>query len=351
MNPQPALVGLPDTIQDVDTLEELLSRPMSAAELAMGQIEGDILILGVAGKMGPTVARMARRASDAAGVQRRIIGVSRFSHPEDRSKLESWGIETIQGDLLNADFLASLPDAANVIFMAGTKFGTTGNEALTWASNTWLPSLVCRRFATARIMAFSTGNVYETVPMSSGGSRETDALRPCGEYAMSCLGRERIFEYFSKSLGIRTLLVRLNYAVEMRYGVLVDLARKVRDGAEVDLSMGYVNVIWQGDAAAICLAALVDVACPPTVLNVAGGEILSVREVCEAFGRLLRREVRFTGTESPDALLNNGQAALEQFGPATVDAETMMRWIVAWLEHGGPLLDKPTHFEVRSGNF
>ena len=248
-------------------------------------------------------------------------------------------------------FLDSLPDAANVIFMAGTKFGTVGNEALTWASNTCLPALVCRRFATSRIVAFSTGNVYGTVPITSGGSLETDPPRPCGEYAMSCLGRERIFEHFSRTLGIPTVLLRLNYAVEMRYGVLVDLARKVYDGAAVDLSMAHVNVIWQGDAAAATLAALADATSPPLLLNVAGPEILSVRIVCEAFGRLLGREVRFTGSELPDALLSNAQATWRRYGPPRVSVEKMISWIANWLFRGGPMLDKPTHFEVRDGNF
>ncbi|MGO8746389.1 MAG: NAD-dependent epimerase/dehydratase family protein [Thermoguttaceae bacterium] len=342
---------LPEVIRDVQELEEILSRPTEAAVRALAQVEGDLLILGVAGKMGPTLARMARRASDLAGTPRRVIGVSRFSHPEDRAVLERFAIETIRGDLMEAGFLDSLPDAANVIFMAGMKFGATGNEALTWAVNTYLPSLVCRRFPSSRIVAFSTGNVYGTVPVASGGSRETDSPCPCGEYAMSCLGRERMFEHFSRTLGIPVALVRLNYAVEMRYGLLVDLAKKVHDGLEIDLAMGYFNVIWQGDAVAASLAALADAACPPLVLNVTGEEVLSVREVCAEFARLLQKPVRFTSTEAPDALLSDARAAARRYGPPQISTERMMRWIADWVRRGGPTLGKPTHFEVRDGKF
>ena len=343
--------SLPDVIRDVAELEDLLSRPSPAAVRALGQVDGDILVLGAAGKMGPTLARMARRASDLAGVRRRVWGVSRFSAAEVRQGLESHGVETIQGDLLDNRFVDSLPDAPNVIHMAGMKFGTTGNESLTWAMNTWLPSLVARRYAASRIAAFSTGNVYGTVPVVSGGSRENDPLRPSGEYALSCLGRERMFEYFSRTQGTPTALVRLNYAVEMRYGVLVDLAQKVNDGVEMELTMGHVNVIWQGDASAMALASLADAATPPWVVNVAGPEILGVREVCHEFGRLLGKPVRVTGCESADALLNNGEMAHRRYGPPQVSAAQMMRWIAAWVSAGGPTLNKTTHFEERAGKF
>ena len=342
---------IPDAIQTVEELEEILSRPSQAAIRALGQADGDVLVLGAAGKMGPTLARMARRASDAAGVRRRLWAVSRFSSADVRRGLELHGVETIQGDLLDSQFIDSLPQAANVVFMAGMKFGTTGNESLTWATNTWLPTLVARRFAASRIVAFSTGNIYGTVPIGGGGSREGDALRPGGEYAMSCLGRERMFEYFSRALGTRTALVRLNYAVETRYGVLVDLARKVHDGAEIDLAMGHVNVIWQGDASAMALAALADAASPPWVLNVAGPEILSVRKVCQQFGRLLGKPVRFTGCEQSDAFLSNTEMTCRRYGQPQVSVERMMQWIAHWVAGGGPLLDKPTHFQERDGKY
>jgi nucleoside-diphosphate-sugar epimerase len=344
-------VSLPGVIETVDELEELLSRPSQAAVDAIRQVDGDILVLGVAGKMGPTLARMARRASDLAGVERRVWGVSRFSDADARRSLESHGVETIQGDLLDSTFVDSLPDATSVIYMAGMKFGTTGNESLTWAINTWLPSLVARRYAASRIVAFSTGNVYGTVPIACGGSRESDRLQPCGEYAMSCLGRERIFEYFSRTQGTPITIVRLNYAVEMRYGVLVDLAQKVYRGEEIDLTMGHVNVIWQGDASALALASLADAANPPWVVNVAGPEILSVREVCRQFGRLLDKSVRLAGCEPGDALLNNGEMAHRRYGPPQICAEQMMRWIAHWITAAGPTLNKPTHFEERDGKF
>ncbi len=351
MNDPQNLEPLPEEIQDAETLEELLSRPTPAAVRAMGRIEGDLLVLGVAGKMGPTLARMARRASEAAGVPRRILGVSRFSQPECRAALEAHQIETIQGDLLERQFVDSLPDIPNVIFMAGIKFGTQGNEGRTWAMNVYLPALVCEKFRRSRIVAFSTGNVYGLVPVESTGSVETDPLRPCGEYAMSCLGRERIFEHFSRLYGTPTALVRLNYAVEMRYGVLVDLAQQVYDGQIVDLSMGFVNVIWQGEAIALTLSALPDAESPPLVLNVAGPERLSVRAVCEEFGRILDKPVRFRGQEAPDALLSNGQEAYRRYGPSQVSVRQMSGWIAQWIRRGGARLGKPTHFESRNGAF
>ena len=338
---------LPDAIADLEQLDEVLSRPTEAAARALAQVEGDILVLGVAGKMGPTLARMAKRAGPA----RHVLGVSRFSDPAVRRALESQGIETIEGDLLQPGFLDGLPDAPNVIFMAAMKFGTVGREPWTWAMNVYLPAMVCRRFARSRIVAFSTGNVYPLVPARSAGSVETDPPGPCGEYAMSALGRERIFEYFSRTCNTRMALVRLNYAVEMRYGVLVDLAQKVADGQVIDLSMGYVNVIWQGDAAAMALAMLADVASPPLCLNVAGPERLGVRAVCERFGQLMGKPVRFTGVESADALLSNGQAGWQRYGMPRVDADRLIGWIAHWLTLGGPTLGRPTHFEVRNGNF
>jgi nucleoside-diphosphate-sugar epimerase len=294
---------------------------------------------------------MARRASDAAGVSRRVIGVSRFSTAGSEAALQAQGIETIRGDLLDESFLASLPDAANVIHMAVMKFGATDNPATTWAMNVYLPAQVCRRFRHSRIVSFSTGNVYPLVPITSGGSRETDPTGPVGEYAMTALGRERMFDYFSRTRGIPTSLVRLNYAVELRYGVLVDIAWKVFHGEEIDLSMGYANVIWQGDANAMTLAALADAATPPWIVNVSGPELVSVREMAETFGRLLGRTPRLTGSESPTALLSNGSAGYEWYGRPRVTCEQLVRWIAAWVQAGGRTLGKPTHFEVRDGKF
>lgn len=342
---------LPATIADVATLETMLSEPTELLVDAMRRIDGDLVVLGVAGKMGPTLARMAKRASDRAGVRRRIIGVARFSTAAQEDELRAHGIETIRCDLLDEAALARLPDAPNVVFMAGRKFGSTGLESLTWAMNCHLPALVCHRYAASRIVAFSTGNVYGLTPVGSGGSTESDPLRPVGEYAMSCLGRERMFEHFGLTRGIPTAIIRLNYAVEMRYGVLVDLARRIAAGEPIDLAMGYCNVIWQADANAMALAALAHAAAPPFVVNVAGPEELGVRATCEALARWMRRRVTFTGEEAPDALLSNGARGWKHFGQPRVDAARLIAWTADWIARGGNTLDKPTHFESREGHF
>jgi nucleoside-diphosphate-sugar epimerase len=343
--------GVPGTIAGVAQLDDLLSEPTEALVETMRRISGDIIVLGVAGKMGPTLARMARRASDRAGVRRRVIGVSRFSSAAYEESLRSHGIETIRCDLLDETAVARLPDAPNVVFMAGRKFGSTGGEWLTWAMNCHLPTVVCRRYRRSRVVAFSTGNVYGLAQAGSGGSVETDPLQPVGEYAMSCLGRERLFEHFSRALGIPIALVRLNYAVEMRYGVLVDMARRVAAGEPIDVTMGYLNVIWQADANAMALGLFDHVASPPLVVNVAGPEELSVRETCEQFGRLMERDVRVDGREAPDALLSNASLARSLFGPPRVSASQLIAWTADWVKRGGASLDKPTHFESRDGRF
>lgn len=341
----------PDAFHSTDQLEAALSEPSAAVVEALRQLEGDILFLGVAGKMGPTLARMARRASDAAGVQRRIIGVSRFSSPTEQKKLGSHGIETIACDLLDDAALARLPDVANVLYLAGMKFGATGNEALTWAMNTWLPGAVAQRFKASRIAAFSTGNVYGLSPVSRGGSIESDLPQPSGEYAMSCLGRERMFEHFSRRHGTRASLIRLNYASELRYGVLVDLALRVWKGEPIDLAMGYCNVIWQGDANAWALLTLGQAASPPFLINVAGPEIVSVREVASEFARRMEKPAVLHGTESETALLSNSSRARALFGSPRVRLEQMIAWVTSWIIAGGELLAKPTHFESRDGRF
>ena len=340
-----------EAIHTVEQLEDMLSEPPPSVVETMRDLRGDILILGVAGKMGPSLARMARRASDAAGTTRRIIGASRFSSPDAAAFLEPHGVETIQCDLLDDDALARLPDAPNVLFMAGMKFGSTGNESATWAMNSYLPGAVARRFRGSRIVAFSTGNVYGLVPVEGGGSREGDALNPVGEYAMSCLGRERVFEYFSRSFGIPMSVIRLNYACEMRYGVLVDLALKVWRGEPVPLGMSRFNVIWQGDANAMTLNAFAHTGTPPFVINVAGPETLSVRTVCERFGAAMKRTPRFTGEAGKSALLSNATRAFDLFGTPRVGAEQLLAWIADWIMQGRPLLGKPTHFASRDGKF
>ncbi|QDU10501.1 NAD-dependent epimerase/dehydratase family protein [Gimesia aquarii] len=342
---------LPQTIENVEQLEELLSRPTPQVIKALNQTRGDLILLGIAGKMGPTLARMIIRGDQEAGIQRRLIGVSRFSDESSRQPLEDLGIETLKGDLLDVDFINSLPDVPNVIYMAGMKFGATGNESLTWAMNTYLPALVCNKYQNSQITAFSTGNVYGLVDASGNGSVETDKPNPTGEYAMSCLGRERMFEHFSRTLKIPMTLIRLNYATECRYGVLVDIAQQVYQEKTIDISMGYVNVIWQGDANAMTLCSMPDDTSPPAFLNVAGPQILSVREISERFGSLFGKPPQFNGTESQDALLNNGQYGHQRYGAPLVEVDQIIAWIADWIQHERPLLGKPTHFESRSGKF
>jgi nucleoside-diphosphate-sugar epimerase len=337
-------------IQTEEQLEELLSEPTPEVIETLCRLHGDILVLGVAGKMGPSLARMAKRASDVGGIRRRIIGVARFSDGGETA-LQAHGVETIRCDLLDEEQLARLPDASNVLFMAGKKFGSTGDEATTWVMNSYLPALVCRRYRKSRIVAFSTGNVYGLVPVAGGGSIEHDSPNPTGEYAMSCLARERVFEHFSRTLGIPVTLFRLNYACDLRYGALVDLARRIEAGEAIDLGMGYFNTIWQGDANAMALIALGSVATPPWVVNVTGPEVLSVRTVSERLGKLMNRPVRFTGSESTTALLSNARLGLKTLGPLRANADQLIEWVANWVAHGGRCLGKPTHFENRDGRF
>jgi nucleoside-diphosphate-sugar epimerase len=344
-------VALADTIQNLEQLENLLSEPTPEVVQTLQRLEGDLLVLGVAGKMGPSLARMARRASDLAGVRRRIMGVARFSAPSSEAELQRQGVETVRCDLLDEEALWRLPEFPNVLYLAGMKFGSTAQEPLTWAMNAYLPALVCRKFAHSRIVAFSTGNVYGLVSPASGGSREAAPRAPIGEYAMSGLGRERIFEHFSRARGTPVALIRLNYACDLRYGVLVDLAQKVFTGVPVDLGMGWFNTIWQGDANAMTLRCFDHAATPPLVLNLTGPECLSVREACEKLGQLLGRRPVFTATEAPTALLSNAGRARSLFGPPHVTADKLLAWVAEWVRQGGPTLNKPTHFEARDGRF
>jgi nucleoside-diphosphate-sugar epimerase len=332
-------------------IDEILSRPAPEVVQALRDLEGDIIVLGAAGKMGPTLAWMALRASLEAGVRRRVLAVARFTRPEVRARLDGWGIETIPCDLLDRGQVAKLPDVPSVVFMAGMKFGTSGQEELTWAENTLVPAHACEKYSRSRIVAFSTGNIYGLAPISGGGSVESDPPAPVGDYASSCVGRERIFAYFSQTLGIRVALLRLNYACELRYGVLVDLARKVLAGETIDLSMGHFNVIWQADANGMALQALAHASSPPLVLNVTGPEVLCVRQVCERFGELFAKPVSFRGKEAPDALLSNASRAHALLSRPRVSAAEMIPRIAGWVRAGGESLGKPTHFEVRDGKF
>jgi len=340
-----------DRIADVTDLEERLSRPTPEVVAAMGRLEGDLLILGVSGKIGPTLARMARRADAAAGRARRIVGVARFSNPELRTQLESYGIETIACDLLDRRPWAALPEVPNILYLPAMKFGSSGREATTWAVNAYMACLACERFPAARFAAYSTGNVYPLTPAGRGGSHETDPLGPVGEYAMSCLARERLFHFFSETRGTRVALLRLNYAHELRYGIMVDLAQKILAEQPVDVTMGYFNAVWQGDSNAMTLRALEHAASPPRVFNLAGPEELSVRRVAEQLGRRLGKSVALVGEESPDALLSNGHAAYPLLGSPAIPPEQMLRWIADWTVRGGATHGKPTHFQTRNGKF
>lgn len=339
-------------VNDEETLDELLTRPMPQVVELLRHLPGNILVLGVAGKMGVTLAWMARRAVDAAtGTPgRRVIGVARFTSGGE-ADFNRHGVETIRCDLLDEAAVAKLPDAENVIFLAARKFGSTGDESLTWAMNAVVPGIVCRRYARSRIVALSTGNVYPLVPCDSTGSREIDLPQPIGEYAMSCLAKERVFEHYSRSHGTRVAIIRLNYACDLRYGVLVDIAQKVWRGEPIDVTMGYFNTIWQGDACAMTLRALEHADSPPWIVNVTGPERLSVRAAAEELGRLMNKSVRFQGQEAETALLSDASVALEKLGPLQMTTSELLQHVAHWVMQGGRSLNKPTHFEVRDGRF
>ena len=332
-------------------LEEILSRPSEADTTAMAKLDGDLLILGAGGKMGPSLARRARRAAEKADVPKRILAVARFSDNELRKTLESEGIETVVSDLLVPGALAKLPDFPNVIFMAARKFGTSGSEELTWAMNTYLPGLVAERFRASRIVAFSTGNVYPLRHVTHGGAVEDTPPAPEGEYAQSALGRERMFEYGSRSWGTAVAILRLNYAIDLRYGVLLDIGAAVFERRPVDVRMALVNVIWQGDANSFCLQSFAHCQSPPLILNLTGPETLSVRFIAEEFGRRFNVKPTFSSEETDTALLNNAAKAHQMFGYPRVTASEMIDWTAAWISAGGSRLNKATHFQVRDGKF
>lgn len=332
-------------------LDELLSRPGNQDIEAIARLGGDLLLLGVAGKMGPTLALRARRAADVARSGIRVTGVSRFSTPGSRTALEEWGVEAIEADLMDADALRRLPDAPNVIFMAGRKFGSTGDPSQTWAMNVHVPAAVAERYKASRIVAFSSGNIYPLVPVVWGGATESTPLSPVGEYAQSVLGRERTFEYASARYGTAVLLLRLNYAVEMRYGVLLDIGMAVFERRPIDLRMGAVNVIWQGDANSICLRSFDLCSSPPAVLNLTGPETLSVRYVAEKFGSHFGVDPVFEGEESPNAFLSNASRCHRLFGYPTITPDELIEMTAHWIGAGGMTHGKPTHFEARDGRF
>ena len=317
----------------------------------MAQLEGDIIVLGAGGKMGPSLVRLARRASDEAGVTRRIIAVSRFKTPTLQAQLARNGIDVIAGDLLDPQFVADLPDVRNVISMVGHKFGTAVDPATTWAVNAFVPGIVMRRFPTSNVVVLSTGHVYSLVAVEGPGSRESDSPGPVGEYAQSALARERIVEFFAAAQRTPTAILRLNYAVELRYGVLRDLADQLMKGEPISLAMGYVNLIWQRDANAMVLGSLGACRIPPLVLNVTGSERLAVRDLARRLGDRLGVQPLFTGSEGETALLSDASLARELFGSPAVEVKTVIDWVADWVRRGGRSLDRPTHFDERSGRF
>ncbi|HEY8741882.1 MAG TPA: NAD(P)-dependent oxidoreductase [Chloroflexota bacterium] len=334
-------------------LEEYLSRQCDGTIQTLARLDGDVLVLGAGGKMGFSLCSMARRSLDAAGqTGRRVIAVSRFGEAAVAAKFREAGVTVIACDLLDDGALAALPDAPNVLYLAGMKFGSSGNLPTTWALNTFLPGLVAQRFRGARIVALSTGNVYAFSDTRSSGAKESDPPAPVGEYAQSCLGRERMFTYFAEQDGTPTTLIRLNYANDLRYGVILDIARAVFSRQPVDVTMGHVNVIWQGDADAAILQSFSLCASPPAVLNVCGPQTVAVRDLALRLAELLGAPPpTFTGKEAATALLSDGSRQQELFGAPRVPLDTLLAWTARWLQQGGRTLQKPTGFEKRDGKF
>ena len=337
----------PRRFADAEALEDFMTAPRPELSRDLAAAPGDILVLGAGGKMGPTLARLAKRAAP----DRRVVAVSRFSEPGLRESLEGHGVETIACDLLDRRAVEALPRPANVIFMAGRKFGAGGDPPLTWAMNAHLPTIVAETFRESRIVAFSTGNVYPHVPVAGGGAREDTPPSAIGEYAQSCLGRERMFSYFSQRFGTPGRLIRLNYAIDLRYGVLRDIAVKVLEGAPIDLTTGHVNVIWQGDANSQVLRALRHCTVPASPLNVTGPETASVRKIAQTMAERLGREPRFTGVEAAEGWLNDAGEAARLFGFPSVPLSKMIDWVADWVASGGASFGKPTAYEVRDGSF
>jgi len=315
------------------------------------KIDGDILILGAGGKMGPEMAKLAKDAINIANIRKQVIAVSRFSDVDVWNDLNNYGITTIKADLLDEDDLNKLPEIPNVIYLAGHKFGTTGNESYTWAMNTFLPGMVARKFKKSNIVVFSSGNVYPLSPVTSGGMSEDIPASPIGEYAQSCLGRERIFQYFSRKNNTPILIYRLNYANDVSYGVLLEIAKTVYGESEIDLTMGNVNVIWQGDANEIAIRSLLHCSVPAKILNVTGPETISVRWIAGEFGKIFNKIPKFTGIEESNALLSNAAECFNLFGYPNISLKQMIELIGHWVIEGGKVKEKPTHFQEREGKF
>ena len=338
-------------LRNVEELERKLAEPSPALIADLAKLEGDILVLGVGGKMGPSLAKLAKNAINAAGSGQRVIGVARFSSKGLVDELHAAGVETITADVTNEADLAALPNVKNVIYMVGLKFGTTGNEHATWLMNAYVPGRVADHFRDARLVVFSSGNVYPLTSVVGGGASEEQPVGPVGEYAQSVLGRERVFESFSHRYQIPMVMYRLMYAIDMRYGVLLEVASAVNEGRAIDLATGNANVIWQGDANEIALRSLHHCTCPPTVLNVTGPETISVRWLAERFGAIFGKEPVFSGVEQTTALLGNSSKASALFGYPKVSLREMIEWVGGWVMAGGATIGKPTHFQERQGKF
>lgn len=338
-------------MKTIKQLEAFMTKPSTQLVRDIQKISGDILILGVGGKMGPTLAKLAKRAIDEAGIDKKVIGISRFSSGNLQKELEDFGIETIATDLLDDQALQSLPIVENIIYMAGNKFGTVGNEHFTWAMNTYLPGRLAEKFFSSNIVAFSTGNVYPLTNVLNNDCTEEKAVEPIGEYAQSCLGRERILTYFSHKNQTPMLFFRLNYAIDMRYGVLLEIGNQVFNGQSIDLAMGNVNVIWQGDANEYALRSLLHCATPPQILNITGPETISIRWLAEEFGKRFNKCPQFENEEQQTALLNNATKAHQLFGYPKVSIGQMIDMVSSWLINNGETHNKPTHFQERKGAF
>ncbi|MFC0330653.1 NAD(P)-dependent oxidoreductase [Paenibacillus sepulcri] len=338
-------------MRTVVELESRLAEPSESLVRDLASVDGDIMILGAGGKMGPSLARLAMNAIRDGGLAKRVIAVSRFSDEAARVELEEAGVETIACDLLQDGELGKLPDAANIIYMAGNKFGTKGREYFTWAMNAYLPGRVADKYKDSRIVVFSSGNVYPFSPVGSGGVNESVPPGPIGEYAQSCLGRERVFEYFSQLNGTPMLIYRLNYAIDMRYGVLLELAKSIQAGKPIDLTMGYANVIWQGDANAMALRSLTKCSNPPSILNITGPETMSIRWAAQELAGRLGSEAVFAGVEADTALLSNASRSHQHFGYPRVSLLQLIDWTAEWIQAGGQTWNKPTHFQERRGDF
>lgn len=334
-----------------ESLIEKLSKPSPETTGMMKSLKGDIIILGVGGKIGVSLAMTAIRAIRESGVKKKVIGVSRFSDESARRQLEEYGIETIACDLSDYASVAKLPDVENVIFMAGRKFGTSDKKGLTWVMNVNVPGIVAERYKNSRIVAFSTGCVYPLISVKEEGSAEDDPVDPVGEYAQSCLGRERVFEHYSETFGTKVCLFRLNYAIDLRYGVLFDIASSVYNDEPVDITVGYFNCIWQGDVNNRALLCLDQCTAPANILNVTGPEIVSTKEVAERFGKLFGKDVKFTGEKGDLNYLSDPSKSIGLFGYPKITLETMLEWTAEWIEEGGYSLGKPTHYEVNDGKY